>query len=115
MSLNIPERHLEDSLPPPPGVLLRHPRRAEHHRPRMAYTYIPSRAAHDTVRCIVQVSCDDQPSAAFCVGRTTRDPQERVMIVIIGLIILVAAVVVGVAAVSYTHLRAHETRHDLVC
>src|SRR5665811_1888063 len=33
------ERHLEDSLPPPPGVLLRHPRRAEHHRPRMAYTY----------------------------------------------------------------------------
>src|SRR5450759_2473946 len=23
--------------------------------------------------------------------------------------------VVGVVAVSYTHLRAHETRHDLVC
>src|SRR5450759_1141335 len=22
---------------------------------------------------------------------------------------------IGVAAVSYTHLRAHETRHDLVC
>src|SRR5450756_730672 len=25
------------------------------------------------------------------------------------------AMLAGVAAVSYTHLRAHETRHDLVC
>src|ERR1035437_8452188 len=65
----------------------------------MAYTYIPSRAAHDAVRCIIQGSCDDQPPAAFCVGRTTRDPQERGMMLIFGLIILVAAVVVGVAGV----------------
>jgi uncharacterized membrane protein len=105
------ERHLEDSLPPPPGVLLRHPRRAEHHRPRMAYTYIPSRAAHDAVRCIIRVSCDDQPSAAFCVGRTTRDPKERVMIVIIGLIILVAAVVVGVAGVLSNGGSGHALTH----
>src|SRR5665811_1616446 len=77
----------------------------------MAYTYIPSRAAHDAVRCIIQVSCDDQPSAAFCVGRTTRDPQERVMIVIIGLIILVAAVVVGVAGVLSNGGSGHALTH----
>jgi uncharacterized membrane protein len=77
----------------------------------MAYTYIPSRAVHDTVRCIVEVSCDDQPSAAFCVGRTTRDPQERVMIVIIGLIILVAAVVVGVAGVLSNGGSGHALTH----
>jgi uncharacterized membrane protein len=77
----------------------------------MAYTYIPSRVARDTVRCIIQVSCDDQPSAAFCVGRTTRDPQERVMIVIIGLIILVAAVVVGVAGVLSNGGSGHALTH----
>src|SRR5450756_2984147 len=29
--------------------------------------------------------------------------------------IAVPALVFGAGAVSYTHLRAHETRHDLVC
>src|SRR5450759_4827685 len=30
-------------------------------------------------------------------------------------LILISLLVVTLSAVSYTHLRAHETRHDLVC
>src|SRR5450756_1079227 len=32
-----------------------------------------------------------------------------------GLLMLVITGMTGMVAVSYTHLRAHETRHDLVC
>src|SRR5450756_3028761 len=42
-----------------------------------------------------------------------------VVVVVVGSVVVVDVVVVPVVdvvvAVSYTHLRAHETRHDLVC
>ena len=42
-----------------------------------------------------------------------------IVVVVVAVIVVVVVAVVAAAAVavavSYTHLRAHETRHDLVC
>src|SRR5665648_1238168 len=34
---------------------------------------------------------------------------------VLAIIALTQGIIIGITPVSYTHLRAHETRHDLVC
>src|SRR5450759_1679198 len=56
------------------------------------------------------------PNDCFISMMTTVDADRAAEVGLVGSEGLIGVTVaLGAAAVSYTHLRAHETRHDLVC